>query len=74
MESSPYSNSLEIALIELEYASADFAHRKASMTEPLEFGDLDALLLTLTEAKRMVQVAIGALRRQTQTSVRKRVA
>jgi hypothetical protein len=40
------------------------------MTEPLEFGDLDALLSTLTEAKRAVQVAIGALGRQTQTNVR----
>jgi hypothetical protein len=56
MKSSMAIRELEIALIELEYAAADFSHRKAS--EPLEFGDFDALLSKLMAANRAVQIAV----------------
>jgi hypothetical protein len=53
-------DNLEISLIELEYAAADFADRKASIDEP---GDLGALLSKLVEANRALLLAIDALGR-----------
>jgi hypothetical protein len=50
---------LEIALIELEYAAADFSHRKVS--EPLGLCDVDALLPKLMAANRAVQISVTAL-------------
>jgi hypothetical protein len=63
MKSSPALDSVERALIELEYAVADFGHWKSSMTERLESGDLSSLLSRLTEATSAVQIAIEALKR-----------
>jgi len=71
MNTLPAINDFELTLIELEYATADFGARKASITKT---GDLEELLSKLERANRAVQVAIGALGRQAQTSVRKRVA
>ena len=56
MKSSMAVRELQIALIELEYAAAEFSHRKAS--EPLELGDFDALLSKLMAANRAVQIAV----------------
>ena len=57
MKSSIAVSELEISLIELEYAAADFSHRKVS--EPLELWGFDALLSKLMAANRAVQVALG---------------
>ena len=59
MKSSMAVSELEIALIELEYAAADFSHRKAS--EPLGLCDVDALLPKLMAANRAVQFSVTAL-------------
>ena len=65
MKSSPVLDSAERALIELEYAAADFGHWKASITDDAsDFGDLESLLSKLTEASRAVQIAISALKSQ----------
>ena len=58
MNSSPTMDRLEITLIELEYAAADFGHWKRSITEP---SDLWGLLPKLMEANRAVQIALDAL-------------
>jgi hypothetical protein len=62
MKSSPALDCVEKALIELEYAVADFGHWKASRTEILESGDLNSLLSRLTESTRAVQIAVEALK------------
>jgi hypothetical protein len=59
MNSSPAMDRLEITLIELEYAAADFGHWKWSITEP---SDLWRLLPKMMEANRAVQIALDALR------------
>ena len=65
MKSSPALDDAESALIGLEYAVADFAHWKASITDdPSDFGDLESLLSKLTEASRAVQIAVSALKSQ----------
>ena len=62
MNSSLGFHKLEIALIELEYAAADFRHWKPSMmTETNDFG---ALLSKLMEANRAAQIALGIFARQ----------
>jgi hypothetical protein len=59
MKSSIAVSELEISLIELEYAAADFSQRKVS--EPLELWGFDALLSKLMAANRAVQIAVNAL-------------
>ena len=62
MKSSPDLDSVENALIELEYAVADFGYWRASITESSESGDLNSLLSRLTELTRAVQIAVEALK------------
>jgi hypothetical protein len=64
MKSSPALDSVERALIELEYAVADFGHWKASTTENSQPVDLKSLLSRLTEATSAVQIAVEALKRR----------
>jgi hypothetical protein len=64
MKSSPALDSVEKALIELEYAVADFSHWKASTIENSQSGDLNSLLSSLTEATRAVQIAVEELTRR----------
>jgi hypothetical protein len=64
MNASQTFNSLALALIEIQYAAADCARREPSTAEPLEVADLEALLSKLTEASRVVQLAIGELASQ----------
>ena len=64
MKSSPALDSVERALIELEYAVADFGHWKASIAENSDSGDLKSLLSRLTEATSAVQIAVEALMRR----------
>lgn len=52
---------LELALIELEYARADFAYRKATAEERSELAALETILLKLAVAGLALQIAIGAL-------------
>ena len=59
MNTLPAINDLELTLIELEYASADFGARKASITN----ADLEELLSKLSGANRAVQTALAALGR-----------
>jgi hypothetical protein len=54
-------DSLELALIHLEYASVDFSHRKGSASHPLEREDVEALLPKITAAERAVQAALQAM-------------
>jgi hypothetical protein len=49
---------LELALIDLEFATADFVAQKPSITKP---NQLDALLRKLATANRAAQLAIAAL-------------
>jgi PAS domain S-box-containing protein len=51
-------DNLELALIDLDYATADFSRGQASLSDPLERGDLEALLPKISAAKRMVQLAL----------------
>jgi hypothetical protein len=67
MKSSPALDGVERALIELEYAVADFGHWKASATENSESVDLKSLLSRLTEATSAVQIAVEALKRRLPT-------
>jgi hypothetical protein len=60
---------LEITLIELEYAAADFGHWKRSITEP---SDLWGLLPKLMEANRAVQIALDALKARSERRVASR--
>ena len=52
---------LELALIELEYATADFAHRKASTATRLELNDLEAVRVKMNAANRAMELAIDIL-------------
>ena len=49
---------LELALIDLEFATADFLAQKSSITKP---NQLDALLTKLTTANHAAQLAMTAL-------------
>jgi hypothetical protein len=49
---------LELALIDLEFATADFVAKKSSITKP---NQLDALLTKLTTANRAAELAMAAL-------------
>jgi hypothetical protein len=53
MNSSPGLRKIEIALIELEYAAADFCHWKSSTTGP---GDLAALISKLMETNQALDL------------------
>jgi hypothetical protein len=65
MKSSPALDSVGRALIELEYAAADFGHWKALITDdPSDFSDLESLLSKLTKATNAVQIAVEALKRR----------
>ena len=54
-------NDLELVLIELEYAAADYSHRQASTSDPLERADLEALLYKIVTAKRVVKYALDSI-------------
>ena len=49
---------LELALIDLEFATADFVAQKSSITKP---NQLDALVEKLATANRAAQLAVAAL-------------
>jgi hypothetical protein len=51
-------DNLELALIDLEYATADFSRGRAAFSGPLERADLEALLPKISAANRMVQLAL----------------
>ena len=59
----------EVALIELEYASADFLHQKASSSGSLVASDVEALRGKLTAANLALQIALDILREQPQPAV-----
>ena len=59
MKSSPVFNLLEVTLIELEYALADFRFASASLSELLNFVGLEKNLLNLRSAIRRVLEANG---------------
>jgi hypothetical protein len=61
MAFSKYVKQLEIALIEFEYAVADFRHGLTSKLHPAQTSYLERLLSNLAEANRGVQIAIDAL-------------
>jgi len=61
MKSKAALDSLELALIELEYASADFHHRRASLGPGDGIIDLRALEAKLMSAQRAVLAAVEAL-------------
>ena len=67
MKSSPVFNLLEVTLIELEYALADFRFASASLSKSLHFVGLEKTLLNLTsairrvlQAERAAQISIGS--------------
>jgi hypothetical protein len=61
MTSSKIADVLELALIELEYAVADFLHQSSSGDPEARRHDLDTLMSKLLGANRTVQNAIAAL-------------
>jgi hypothetical protein len=52
---------LELALIELEYATADFAYRKAANANVLELIDLEGVRIKMNAANRAMELAIQLL-------------
>jgi hypothetical protein len=62
-------DSIEIALVELQYAMADY-YSCSEVDRAREFGDLNASLRLLYEGIRTTQLAIGLLR-QTPASMEK---
>ena len=54
-------NNLELVLIELEYAAADYSHRKASTPDPLERADLEALLPKIRVATLAIRIALDKM-------------
>jgi hypothetical protein len=64
MTTSSAFEELEILLIELEYAAADFADSKTSMAATPELGVLEAMLSKLVNTNREVQIAIGVVQRR----------
>ena len=56
---------LEIALIELEYASADFAQRRTSTLHSLAAEDLETVRHKMTAANRALQLALEMLAHRT---------
>jgi hypothetical protein len=63
MSSTAVFNDIEIALIDLEYAAADFSHRNAE-AGPQDGDDYEELLSNLVRANRAVQLAIFAFGRR----------
>ena len=61
MKSSKIADVLELALIELEYAVADFLHQQTTGDLEGHRRDLEALMSKLLGANRTVQNAIAAL-------------
>jgi len=59
MDSGQITEKLELALIELEYAAADFLHNPASL--PPELDDLKAMRSRMTAAKCALDLAIQIL-------------
>lgn len=58
---------LELTLIDLEFAAADFIARKASINKP---NDLETLVGKLAAANRMIQISVAALGASTTASER----
>jgi hypothetical protein len=54
-------NDLELVLIELEYAAADYSHRQASTSDPLERADLEALLPKIRVATLAIRIALDGM-------------
>ena len=54
-------NDLELVLIELEYAAADYSHRQASTSDPLERADLEALLPKIRVATLAIRIALDKM-------------
>ena len=59
---------LELAWIELEYAAADFAHRRSAATEGLDLADLEATLVKVAVANLALQIAISTLTSRSRNS------
>jgi hypothetical protein len=53
-------DSLEIALIDLEYAAADCSYYGASASDPSERANSEALRAEIMSAKQKVQLALDA--------------
>ena len=70
MNSFEAAEKLEVCLIELEYATADFTGAKASAAISMGLVPLEPLLSKLGMASRAVQIAIFALRTQSSTDLR----
>ena len=54
-------NSVQLALIELEYSAADCSHLVASISDPLERAELELLLRNILMARAIVKSALAAL-------------
>ena len=54
-------NDLELVLIELEYAAADYSHRRASTSDPLERADLETLLPKIRVATLAIRIALDKM-------------
>jgi hypothetical protein len=59
----------EVALIELEYASADFLHQKSFALSSLAASDLETLRAKLAAANLALQIALDILREGPKVSV-----
>jgi hypothetical protein len=69
MKSSIVVKNLEVALIELEYALADFSYRLKSTRNFSEAKELESLLWKLVAAKCTIENAISALGKRSATEI-----
>lgn len=67
-------NQLEIALLEFEYAAADFLHHKTDATELVPSHEFDGAFTKSMDANRMLLTLLGALREGRWTHFERRVA
>jgi hypothetical protein len=54
-------NSVQLALIELEYSAADCLRLEASISDPLERAELELLLPNIIMARAIVKSALAAI-------------
>ncbi len=73
MDSPPVFKILEVTLIELEYALADFRRSTASLSESLNFVGLEIDLSNLTSATRRVIEAERAVQSRISGSIRSEI-
>ena len=74
MDHADVVGSLEVALIELEYASADFAHNRASLGREVDARMLNEIAAKLSAAQRAMAIALQTLSGDSEASLAQHAA